>query len=86
MFISANEWPTLSLAGLPPSPAGALSALYRKLMDSQDENACQNAAAVFLDQQIALVDGTPCDLPDSPQALEAWMQAGALGATASYGL
>jgi hypothetical protein len=89
MYISANEWLSRPPAA-PPGPAalavpgGTLANFYKRLLAADTGGGLTPDAGQFLDEQIAATAGLPCDLPDTPQALEAWMQAGAQRATAAY--
>jgi hypothetical protein len=90
MYISANEWlspPPAAAPGPAPLgvPGGTLANFYRTLLAADSPDESNSAATSFLDAQIARTAGLPCDLPATPQELEAWMQAGAQRATAAYG-
>jgi hypothetical protein len=89
MYISANEWLSPPPAAAPvssalPVPGGTLADFYRGLLSADTTGGLAHEAGQFLDEQIAATAGLPCDLPDTPQGLEAWMQAGAQRATAAY--
>ncbi len=89
MYISANEWLSRPPAA-PPGPAalevpgGTLARFYRRLLDKDSTGELATEAALFLDGQLADAARLPCDLPDTPDELEAWMHAGAQRATAAY--
>ncbi|MEO6015757.1 MAG: iron-containing redox enzyme family protein [Polaromonas sp.] len=62
--------------------------LYRALSAGKPSASQRQQAAEFLRQQIGLEiglgEGDACDVPNSPEDLEAWMRAGALRATTHY--
>ncbi len=90
MYISANEWLSRPPAA-PPGPAalavpgGTLADFYSRLLSADATGALNSEAALFLDGQIADNAALSCDLPATPQELEAWMNTGAQRATTAYG-
>lgn len=92
MFISAQEWSFLhpvaqghiSSPNLSPTTPATLAGLHQRLLADAPDAALRAEAAAFLREQINALASRPCDLPEAPQALEAWMQAGSREATASY--
>lgn len=89
MFISANEWLSRPPAA-PPGPAclavpgGSLANFYSQLMATDTTGGLMKEAGAFLDRQIAAGKDLSCDLPATPQELDAWMLAGAQRATGAY--
>ncbi|MBA4327350.1 MAG: hypothetical protein C0428_03925 [Polaromonas sp.] len=92
MYISATDCfspPPCAAPPVPTSrlalPGGSLASFHHLLLQGHAGVSLKAAAAGFLDQQIAGVAGGACELPATPQELEAWMQTGAQSATAAYG-
>jgi hypothetical protein len=62
---------------------GAIKHLYDDLMRGPDAD-CVSDAREFLHQQLAMVGEAPCDLPENPADLEAWVQANSTAVGQQY--
>ncbi len=91
MYIGAHEWrnpagnagPASGLCGLPASPC---EALYRRLAAGVPDEATRAEASRFLHAELAALRCVPGSVPESPQDLGAWMEAGTQSAHAKYAL
>ncbi|MDO9360584.1 MAG: iron-containing redox enzyme family protein [Polaromonas sp.] len=64
-------------------PGGTLAIFYQQLLDSDDDESRRHAAR-YLRERISELEPAACDLPTTPQELEAWMHASAQQATERY--
>ncbi len=84
MFIAAHEW-SCPRNSADQQTAGALAALYSELSGNLFHPEAHQQARLLLEEQVARLDMSSCDLPARPQDLEPWMLSGAQTATARYG-
>lgn len=63
---------------------GPLRALYSELVQPAPSAAAREAAQAFLQAQLERTASEPCDLPESPGDLHAWMHAQAHAVAARY--
>jgi hypothetical protein len=94
MYIAEHEWSAPRAATPNGADAscnltrggdgGRLRSLYRLLVDGAPDAATRAEAAQFLREQLAATASIADSLPESPQDLAAWMQAGAQAVAANY--
>lgn len=96
MYIAEHEWSAPRTAAPAPIPSarsdlataggisGRIKSLYRRLAKGEPDAATREDAVRFLREQLAATACATDSLPDSPQDLTAWMQAGAQAVQANY--
>jgi hypothetical protein len=87
MHIGPQEWKQLQGANRRAAPASApspLASLHQRLGCAIPDNATRQEAAQFLREQIAAVSHEPSELPERPDELLAWMEAGAADVHRQY--
>ncbi|RYF38520.1 MAG: iron-containing redox enzyme family protein, partial [Comamonadaceae bacterium] len=68
-----------------PRQVGGFKPLYERLLRETPGDAARGAAAELVRRELSLAQAEPCDLPQAPEGLFAWMQAHTQSVHASYG-
>jgi Iron-containing redox enzyme len=92
MFVAAHEWtsPTEQTSRAAPrellaaAPDDRTRALYERLSVCSPDDSATSEARAFLDRALQQAENDPCDLPESPHDLAAWMRNSAQLASAKY--
>ena len=88
MYIGSREWSHPAAGATPPLLAlprsGQYRPLYQLLAQGRPDQAARAAAAQLVRWELEEASARPCELPDSPEDLTAWMRAGTQAVHARY--
>jgi len=83
MYIATNEFQAPAAVLAHPQP-GKLADHYRHLSSDTPDRQARERAAAFLREELGRLQSAPCELPEAPGDLMAWMEANTRRVHATY--